>query len=253
VDTAQISPPWGYRQVIPLLRHHRVRLTETGMAPTFCLGLHAVPLGASEFASAVRDYPIVFQRRDSDGVFEAMAILGIERGQNLFVLPDGRWDRRTYMPAYIRRYPFYVSAPALAVGDQRAERVICVDPQSVADNGEPLFDETGAPLQHWTVFERLLNEYEDELARVHQLGELLFQIGALSPFSLHADLFSGFSLSLNDMYRVDRDKLATLDAQPLRELIAKRHMDLIYCHLLSQENFLRLVTRRSFFGTRAAA
>ena len=37
-----------------------------------------------------------------------MAILGIQEGQNLFVMPDGRWDRRAYIPAYIRRYPFCV-------------------------------------------------------------------------------------------------------------------------------------------------
>ena len=221
------------------------------MAPPFSVNLHAVPLGASEFAFALRDYPIVFQHRKDDGAFEAVAILGIQEGQNLFVMPDGRWDRRTYIPAYIRRYPFCVHA---VPGDSGpGERLIYVDPRALADNGARLFDEAGVPLPHWVVIDRLLNEYEDELARVHRLGALLHNLGVLQPFSLHADLYSGFSLSLNDMYRADRAELAALEAQPLRDLIGKGDMDLVYAHLLSQENFLRLMNRRSFFATRAAA
>ena len=60
-------------------------------------------------------------------------------------------------------------------------------------------------------------------------------------------------MSLNDIYRIDREKLAALDVQSLRELISRQEMHLIYCRLLSQESFLRLVARRGFFGTRAAA
>jgi hypothetical protein len=251
VDTSQITPPWGYKQIVPLLKTHRVQLVDSGMAPHFSLNLHAVPLGASELPFALRDYPIVFQQNGGDGAFEAMALLGIQEGQNLFVMPDGRWDRRTYIPAYIRRYPFCVHT--VRHDSRPAERLIYVDPWSLADNGARLFDDAGAPLPHWVVIDRLLNEYEDELARVHRVAATLYGLGVLTPFSLQANLFSGFTLSLKDLYRVDRDKLAALGVQPLRELIGAGDMDLVYAHLLSQENFLRLMNRRSFFATRAAA
>jgi hypothetical protein len=251
VDTAQITLPWGYKQIVPLMKTHRVQLVESGMAPPFSLNLHAVPLGASEFACALRDYPIVFQQRNSDGGFEAVVILGIQEGQNLFVMPDGRWDRRTYIPAYIRRYPFCVHT--VRHESRPDERMIYVDPWSLADNGARLFDDSGVPLPHWVVIDRLLNEYEDELARVNRLAAVLHGLGVLTPFSLQANLFGGFTLSLKDLYRVDRNKLAALDVQPLRELIGSGDMELVYAHLLSQENFLRLMNRRSFFATRAAA
>jgi hypothetical protein len=241
-----IVPPWGLEQVVPLLKSHRVQLTEPGMAPAFSLKLHAVPLGASEFAVAMRDYAIVFLRREHDGVHQAVAILGMKEGENLYVMPDGRWDRRTYIPAYIRRYPFHVEVTG-------AERSIWVDPAAVVDDGERLFDEAGAPLQHWIVFERLLNEYEDELARAHRLGDKLHRLGVLAPFSLHADLSSGFSLSLDGMYRVDRERLAAIDPAALRELIGTGEMESVYAHLLSQENFRRLLSRRGFFANRSAA
>ena len=57
---AVVTPPLGIKQVVPLAKTHRVQLVQPGMAPPFSLGLHAVPLGASEFALALRDYPIVF-------------------------------------------------------------------------------------------------------------------------------------------------------------------------------------------------
>jgi hypothetical protein len=251
VNTAHIAPPWGIKQVVPLLKSHRVRLTETGMAPPFSVGLHAVPVVASEFSVVLRDYPVVFLRRSHDGSFEAMAILGIQEGQNMFVMPDGRWDRRTYIPAYIRRYPFSMApAPSTAGG---TERVVCVDPQALTDNGARLFDDAGAPLPLWTEIRGLLNEYEDELARTHQLGATLQRLGVLAPFSLHADLASGFSLSLDGLHRVDRARLAALDAPELRALIGSGEMDWVYAHLMAQDNFLRLLARRGMFAQRAAA
>jgi hypothetical protein len=235
------SAPFGVKQVVPLEKTHRVQLVQPGMAPAFSLGLHAVPLGASEFALAIRDYPIVFLQRRADAPLEAVAILGMHEGQNLFVMPDGRWDRRTYIPAFIRRYPFSVASSS-------GKRTIYVDPAAVVENGEALFDDSGAPLQHWSMFERLLHEYEDELTRARELGALLQRLGLLAPFSMRADLSGGFSLSLEGMYRVERPRLAALDPAAMRDVIIKGDMDCIYAHLLAQDNFLRLVARRGLFS-----
>ena len=239
---AVVSPPLGVKQVVPLEKRHRVQLVQPGMAPPFSLALHAVPLGASEFALALRDYPIVFLQQAASAPLEAVAILGMHEGQNLFVMPDGRWDRRTYIPAFIRRYPFSVAS------GRDGARTICVDPAALADDGEALFNDSGAPLQHWTMFERLLHEYEDELTRARELGARLQRLGLLAPFAMRADLSGGFSLSLEGMYRVERPRLAALDSAPLRELITHGDMDCVYAHLLAQDNFLRLVARRGLFS-----
>jgi hypothetical protein len=116
------------------------------------------------------------------------------------------------------------------------------------ESGEALFDEGGSPLQHWTMFERLLHEYEDELTRSRQLAALLQRLGLLAPFAMRAELSGGFSLSLEGMLRVERTRLAALDPQALGELITRGDMDCIYAHLLSQDNFLRLVARRGLFS-----
>ena len=48
--------------------------------------------------------------------------------------------------------------------------------------------------------------------------------------------------------RVERPRLASLDAATLRDLINQGDMDCVYAHLLSQDNFLRLVARRGLFN-----
>jgi hypothetical protein len=50
------------------------------------------------------------------------------------------------------------------------------------------------------------------------------------------------------MYRVERPRLAALDPAAMRDLINGGDMDCAYAHLLSQDNFLRLVARRGLFG-----
>lgn len=239
---AVLNPPAGVERVVPLDHTHRVKLVPAGMAPAFSLALHAVPLGASEFGMALRDYPIVFLERGAEAPREAVAILGMQEGQNLFVMPDGRWDRRTYVPAFIRRYPFSMASAASGA------RTVCVDPSAISADGDALFDERGEPLQHWSMFERLLHEYEDELTRSRQLGAKLQRLGLLAPFAMRAELSGGFALSLEGMYRVERPRLAALKAKTLGELITQGDMDCIYAHLLSQDNFLRLVARRGLFN-----
>jgi len=65
-----------------------------------------MPLSLAEFGPASRDYPIVFVSADEGKTFNAVAVLGLQSMQNLFILTDGTWDRRVYLPAYVRRYPF---------------------------------------------------------------------------------------------------------------------------------------------------
>ena len=55
-----IKPPFGYGEVLPLKKTHRVVLLDSGVAPEFCRSTNAVAVSISEFNPAARDYPIVF-------------------------------------------------------------------------------------------------------------------------------------------------------------------------------------------------
>ena len=77
--------------------HQHMRVMQRATADVSVNQALVVP---SEFEQLQREYPILF-RKDSDGEFQAVAVLGLDRGENLF-LSEGEWTTR-YVPATLRR------------------------------------------------------------------------------------------------------------------------------------------------------
>lgn len=244
----KISPPLGYEQIVPLQKGHRVMLPRADEVPDFCRRLHVVPISLAEFGPASRDYPIVFLSPDFGRTFTAVAVLGLQVQQNLFILTDGTWDRRAYLPAYVRRHPFCM-ARLTRDGETHEDRLICVERSALKDGGEPLYDDSGTPMPQWKILERMILDYENDLARCEDLCGLLVEMQILEPFSMKAEV-EGFTMELEGMHRVSQAALESLPEAPLRRLLSAGVMDKIYAHLLSQDNFRRLLTRRSFFAVK---
>ena len=245
----QITPPFGYREVVPFLKTHKVRLPRPGEVPAFVRQGNAIPISLTEFQAVSRDYPIVFATRDSAKTFAAVAVLGLG-AENLFLSGEG-WTGDTYIPAYARRYPFCMAA-LTAANPPRAERLICIEKDFLADDGEALFDEKGQPSARWTAIERLLSEYEADLERTREMCALLADYGLLEPFTMQATLpkeKGGASMQLTGMHRVVEKNLENLNAAQLKNLMRKGLLARIYLHLASLENFSRLLERKA----RAAA
>lgn len=247
----KISPPLGYEQVVPLKKGDRVILPRADAVPDFCRRLHVVPLSLSEFAPACRDYPIVFLSPDAGRTFGAVAVLGLQVLQNLFILTDGTWDRRAYLPAYVRRHPFCMARVARE-GESRKDHLICVEQSALRESGEPLHDESGAPLPQWQLLERLILDFENDLMRGEELCALLAELQLLEAFSMKAEI-DGFTMQLEGMHRVSQAALESLPEAALRRLLGAGVMDKIYAHLLSLDNFRRLLNRRSFFAVKPPA
>jgi len=102
--------------------------------------------------------------------------------ENLFVA-GGNWDEDTYLPAYVRRYPFCMSRVTLDSVEQ-ADRLVCVEKSFLADDGERMFDDAGAPLERWRPLDQLLNEYEADLERSKEMCAILADYALLEPFTL---------------------------------------------------------------------
>ena len=98
-------PRLAIREVVPFLKTQKVRLLGAGEVPAFVQQGNAVPISHTEFQPIARHYPIVFTSGDAGKSFAAVAVLGLNAGENLFYA-DGAWARGSYIPAYARRYPF---------------------------------------------------------------------------------------------------------------------------------------------------
>ena len=239
----QIHPPFGYHEIVPFYKNSRVRLAPAGTLPPFCAQSNAMPLSFSEFGVACRDYPLAFTSSDGGRSFAAVAVLGIAGNENLF-LNAGRWDENTYLPAYVRRHPFCMAKVTLDAVEQ-ADRLICVEKSFLAEEGERMFDDAGGPLERWKPIDKLLNEFEADLERSKEMCAILADYTLLEPFTLQAVLNEGGALNVGGMYRVEERKLEFLNAAQHKNLIKKGIMGRIYAHLLSLDNFARLLKRKS--------
>lgn len=239
-----IKPPYGYQEIIPLAKTHKVLLPEERRLPVLFRNLTALPLSFTEFAVAVRDYPIAFISGDAGKTFVAMAILGVEPQQNLFVTDDDTWDAKAYLPAYVRRYPFCMTRVTVD-GKEQAERIACVEKRALKTKGEALYDAKGEPLPIWDRLRKLLFEFEADLARTEEMCRKLHELQLLEPFSAQAAPQGEQPITLTGMYRVSEVRLHALPATTLKELALNGMLSRTYAHLLSLDNFQRLLDRRA--------
>lgn len=238
-----IKPPYGYQEIVPLTKQHRVALPDGRKLPASFRNLNALPLSFTEFTVACRDYPIAFIGADANNVIP-MVVLGLENQQNLFMAAADTWDASVYVPAYARRYPFCMTRVTVD-GKEQAERVACVEKRALSDQGDALFDGKGEPLAAWEERRKLLFEYESDLLRCEEMCRELSRLQLVETFTVQAVPNQGAPVSLTGMYRVAEQKLADLPADKLKELAQKGMLSRIYAHLISLANFGRLLDRRA--------
>ncbi len=241
-SSLQITPPFGYHDIVPLQRTDKVLLPAAGTTPHFCRSVNALVLSFSEFNAAARDYPIVFVSSDSGDTYSPVIVLGLADAQNLFVDAGGEWDSTTYLPAFVRRYPFCISRLNVE-GEPRNEKVVCIATAYLDPHGLPLFSEEGKPTSQWLVAERLLEEYENDLETTAQMCAIFKHMDLFSPFTFQVTQDDVPGLKLQGMHRIDEQKLCALTPANHKALVIKGFMSKIYAHIHSLENFARLYTR----------
>ena len=242
----QISPPFGYSEVVPFLKTQKVRLLMPGQVPEFAQQGNAIPISMTEFQPVARDYPIVFTSGDNGATFAAVAVLGMTSGENLFY-SNGKWSQGVYIPAYARRYPFCMAKVNVNNVEQK-DRLICVEKSYLDDKGETMFDDKGEPNGKWKDLERLLAEYEADLERSREMCGILADYGLLEPFTMQASFNKDKgkpSMQITGMHRVAEKSLENLNAAQIKNLMRKGILPRIYIHLLSLENFGRLLERKA--------
>jgi len=129
---------------------------------------------------------------------------------------------------------------------EQKDRLICVEKSALDEAGEAMFDEKGEASAKWKDLERLLSEYEKDLGRSREMCSILADYGLLEPFTMQATLKDrSDKMQMTGMQRVAEKKLEDLNAAQLKNLMRKGILARIYMHLLSLENFARLLERKA--------
>jgi hypothetical protein len=156
------------------------------------------------------------------------------------------------VPAFVRRYPFCMARVTMNNSEQQ-NRLICIEKTFLADDGEKLFDAEGKPVEKWAPIERLLREYEADLDRTREMCAIIADYGLLEPFTMQATPANGQALNLAGMFRVRKRSSSTSTPPSTRTSSRRGSLGRIYAHLLSLENFGRLLSRKAKPAAQPAA
>ncbi len=231
-----------YERPVQLNRvaHRNHRVVASAGDYRFAAAVNSTPLACVEFVPAARHYPIVFAGTSIDAVVPA-ALLGLRAGQNLMLDEEGKWADGTYVPAFLRRYPFVLAEREPQSGDF----TVCLDEAypGLRDGGEegaPLFDEEGKDGALLTNALQFLQEYQVHLARTRELTATLAAHGLLVSRQINVQGADGEAFSLDGFFVVDEQKLRDLKGKALQELAKSGDLGWIYAHLMSLGNVEQL-------------
>ncbi len=235
--------PLFYKEIVPLnvTQHGNLKIRQVEKSP-FIAQTHAIPITVDEFGLAQRHYPIVFSIGENP---IPIALMGLNEGINVFLDQDGRpMDTATYIPAYIRRYPFLLAK----LNQETDELSLCFDPTSEAvgdfPEGQPLFDgddpseATKAILEFCEQFETAGQRTTAFMEDVKKSGLLMDGEVAIQPEGYQQPfIYRGFQM-------IDEEKLREMRGDELRKMNQNGMLPLLYAHLFSLAQMREVFARQ---------
>jgi len=217
--------------------HSKLRLSQKADFG-FARATNAVPVMGSEFAQAGHFYPIVF----AGDAPMPVAVLGL-KDSNVFVDAEGNWDKAvSYIPAYVRRYPFtFIEQPGqqgFLLGIDRA----C---SRVGENGEgasALFAD-GKPTNLTNDALQFCAAFQNDLVVTQAFSAALAEHNLLIDRQANATLTDGRRYGMQGFRIVDPKVFQALPDEVVVDWHRKGWLALVHAHLVSLDRFANLLDR----------
>jgi hypothetical protein len=200
----------------------------------------------AEFRDLQASYPIVFAKNEAGG-FDALALLGFEQGENLFLdrsTPSG-WDAPT-IPLTIERQPFMIGRGGAAGEELNVH--IDMDSPRVRDGGiegEALFLTYGGTSEYLERISSVLRTIHDGLEASRGFVAALVELDLIESFVLDVELDDGSQNRLAGFYTINEDRLAALTADQLAGLHRAGYLQAVFMAVASLAQFRRLIDRKN--------
>ncbi|WP_340677233.1 SapC family protein [Paraglaciecola sp.] len=196
-----------------------------------------------EFRDIQTHYPICFSHNPENGSFHAVALLGFEDGENLFLTANG-WDA-TYIPLMIERGPFLIG---LSQDQDETQSFIHFDADSPRVNtseGESVFLEHGGNSPYLQRISQILRSIHQGQAGSKAFFAQLIEYDLIEPFVVEVTLKDGSYNKLQGFYTVNEEKLNALAVEKQAELIKSGCLPAIYMVIASLANFKILIAKKN--------
>lgn len=228
--------PLFYKNPEPLdaARHKELALKENfGLG--FTKDVNAVPINMIEMPQICHYYPIAFSP-DANGT--PVAILGLRDNENLFVNAKGDWLSDSYIPSYIRRYPFIFSE--FKGGDQLT---LCMDMNdNIIDKTgkQRFFEDNNEPSSLAKNALEFCKSYHAAAQQTVAFGQDIAKAGLLVERAAEIVVPGGKKINFSGFRIIDEEKLAKLDEKTFLDFRQKGWLPFIYAHLFSGAQWTRL-------------
>jgi hypothetical protein len=200
----------------------------------------------TEFADIQREYPIFFQKDSQTGELHSIALLGFEKGENLF-LDNGSW-RANYVPGVIARGPFLIGFQEQEQGGNIVrEPVIHVDldnPRVSRTQGIPVFLPRGGNSPYLDQIAVTLNRIREGIDVSKSMFEAFTAFNLIEPVSVEIKFTNDLQIDLQGLFTISQTRMAELDGDSLLRLNRSGFLHGAFLVISSMNNVQRLVNMK---------
>ena len=167
-----------------------------------------------------------------------VAILGLRDRENLFINARGEWQSDTYIPAYIRRYPFIFSETP---GDDQL--MLCIDNDSSVINEQAeqkFFEANGTPSPLAQNALEFCKSYHAAAQQTAEFSQALGKSGLLVTRQAELNVADGQRIQFSGFRVVDEQKLGDWPDAEFLEWRRRGWLPFLYAHLFSGAQWSRL-------------
>ncbi|WP_309621710.1 SapC family protein [Novosphingobium sp.] len=209
-------------------------------------GVSAALAVPAEFRRLACEFPLLFRRDGASGAWTALALLGFEPGENLF-LAGTRWDA-VCRPLSLAVQPFLIGRAADGAGPSQVH-IDMAHPRIAADGeGIRVFDADGTPSPFLEEAIEMLGLLDNGYQASADFFAAVDRYDLLEPFSMDVTLDSGAAHRMVGYNMVNEEALAGLEPGILAELHAAGHLAPLYFAVASLGNLGKLVRRKNRKG-----
>jgi len=199
-----------------------------------------VPITVTEFVHVAMNYPIVFAGEEKTPA----AVMGMKADSNIFIDNEGLFVEGSYIPAFIRRYPF---ASAMNNGDTE-NMMICFDRASpmVTENAvAPFFEGTELSESTKQAVEFVKN-YEAETLGTRNFVKVMQELDMFETQDVKVAVPKEGETGVDEKKMgtymgISEKKMLDLTPEKLAELRNNGGLSAMYSHRMSQVNWQRLL------------
>jgi len=196
-----------------------------------------------EFRDLQAHYPILFQKDPNSGSFQAVALLGLSQGENLFLTEAG-WDAH-YVPMVVEMQPFAIGMQQRPGEEPQTVVHVDIDSPRVSTKGQPVFLPQGGSTDFLEKIAAIMDRLHTGASMSGDFYSMVDGYGLLEPMAVEIDLKDGSTNRLVGFHAINEEKLYGLDGEALGALNEKGYLQPLYMAVASLSKLRDLIERKN--------